>query len=69
MTAKADKQQGQVGDAPVNCMTWVRSVRDAMYAATSDMSPDEFIAYVRRTAGAVDAGAAIRPPRSGAGSA
>ena len=69
MTAKAAKQQSQPGDTTVDCMTWVRSVRDAMNAATSDLSPDEFIAYVRRTAGAVDAGAAIRPPSSGAGSA
>ena len=69
MTAKADKQASHPDDATVNCMTWVRSVRDAMYAATSDMSPDEFIAYVRRTAGAVDARAAIQPPSSGAGSA
>ena len=69
MTAKADRQQSDPGDTNLNCMTWVRSVRDAMYAATSEMSPDEFIAFVQRTAGAVDAGAAIRAPSSGAGSA
>ena len=69
MTAKADKPQVHAGDATVNCMTWVRSVRDAMYAATSELSPAEFIAFVHRTADAVDARAAIRVPGSGAGSA
>jgi len=65
MTVKIDKQRVPAGDAELDCIAWVRSVRDAMYEATSELPPDEFISYVHRAARAVDAGAGVPQPSSG----
>ena len=56
MTVKTDKPPAPAGEAELDCIAWVRSVRDAMYEATSDLPADEFISYVHRAAAAVDAG-------------
>ena len=65
MTLKTDKPRVPPGDAELDCVAWVRSVRDAMYEATSELTPDEFISYVHRAARVVDAGAGVRQPGSG----
>jgi len=65
MTVKTDEQRVPVGEAELDCIAWVRNVRDAMYEATSDLPADEFISYVHRAAAAVDAGTSISQPRPG----
>ena len=65
MTVKTDKQRVPAGDAELDCIAWVRGVRDAMYEATSELPPDEFISYVHRAARALDARAGLRQPSSG----
>jgi hypothetical protein len=65
MTVKTDMPRVPAGEAELDCIAWVRSVRDAMYEATSDLPADEFIAYVHRAAVAVDAGTIVRQPTSG----
>lgn len=65
MTIKTDERQLAEGDAGLDCIAWVRSVRDAMYEATAELPPEEFISYVQRAARAVDAGVGVRQPSSG----
>ena len=65
MTVKTDRQRAPAVEAELDCIAWVRGVRDAMYEATSELPADKFIAYVHRVAVAVDAGAGDRHPGSG----
>jgi len=56
MTAKTDGPPVPACEAELDCIAWVRSVRDSMYEATANLPVDEFVAYVHRAAAAVDAG-------------
>jgi len=55
MTAKTDGPPVPACEAELDCIAWVRSVRDAMYEATWDLPADEFVSYVHRAAAAVNA--------------
>ena len=56
MTVRTDRQGAPASEAELDCIAWVRSVRDAMYEATLNLPEDEFVSYVHRAAAAVDAG-------------
>ena len=44
---EAERAHGDRFDA----VAWVRRRRDAMYAETAELSPEELVAYVQRVAG------------------
>ncbi len=57
MTAKPNSSAVLEADAAFHAVEWVREVRDQMYAATSALSPEELIAFVREAATASSVGA------------
>ena len=65
MTAKIPRQQAPTRTEELDTLAWVRSVRDAMYAATARLSTEEFIEHVRTTARAVDADVEVSSSDSG----
>ena len=52
MEPKTNKTAGSVS-TELDAVTWVRSVRDAMYERTKAMSREDFSAYVARAAATV----------------
>lgn len=56
MTSKPNSAAVLDGDAAFHAVEWVREVRDRMYAATSALSAEELIKFVRAAATASDVG-------------
>ena len=64
MIAKPSSSAGREADGGFHAVEWVRKVRDEMYAATSALSPEELIAFVREAATVRDAGAQVAASKS-----
>ena len=66
MTAKQNSSTVPEADSEFHAVEWVRGVRDQMYAATSGLSADELIQFVRNAAAANNPGCGDGESRSDA---
>ena len=59
MTAKPSSSPVRDADAAFHSVEWVRELRDQMYVATSTLSSEELIVFVREAAAASHADAQV----------
>jgi hypothetical protein len=66
MTRKPNNSVVPEADSEFHAVEWVRRVRDEMYAATSGMSAEELIRFVRQAAAVTNSRAGSAGSGSGA---